>query len=74
MALEVVEEGGPVGLEAMRLEIAQRKREAVVDANQGRHLLSQSLRQPFGDPPSGQYLRGDGGGGTSTGDNSSVAR
>jgi hypothetical protein len=34
MALEIIEEGGPVGLQAMRLEIAQRKREAVVDADQ----------------------------------------
>jgi hypothetical protein len=31
MAPEVVEEGGPVRLEAMHLEIAQCEREAVVD-------------------------------------------
>jgi hypothetical protein len=33
MALEIVEEGGPVWLEAMRLEIAQREREAMIDAD-----------------------------------------
>src|SRR5262249_6682251 len=33
MVLEIVEEGGPIELEAMRLEIAQRKGKAVVDAD-----------------------------------------
>ena len=33
MALEIVEEGGPVGLEAMRLEIAKWKRKAMIDAD-----------------------------------------
>src|SRR5258708_438706 len=34
MALEIVEEGWPVGLKIVQLEIAQWKREAVVDPNQ----------------------------------------
>ena len=49
MALEIVEERRPVGLEAMHLEIAQREREAVVDADQRRHVLGQPFDQPFGD-------------------------
>ena len=49
MALEIVEEGGPVRLEAVHLKIAQWEREAVVDTDQRRHVLSQLLCQPFGD-------------------------
>ena len=52
MALEIVEEGGPVGLQSMRLEIAQRKREAVVDADQRGRVLGQPFHQPFGDAAS----------------------
>ena len=37
----------------MRLEIAQRKREAVVDADQRGRILGQPLHQPFGDAASG---------------------
>ena len=51
MALEIVEEGGPIGLEPMDLEIPQRKREAVVDADQRRSILGQPLDQPFGEVP-----------------------
>ena len=47
--LEIVEEGGPVGFEAMRLEIAQRERKAVIDADQRWRVLSEPLDQPFGD-------------------------
>ena len=50
MALEVVEEGGPIRLEAMRLEIAQREGEAVIDADQRRRVLGELLHKPFGDP------------------------
>ena len=33
----------------MHLEIAQRERKAVVDADQRRHVLGQPFHQPFGD-------------------------
>ena len=56
MALEIVEEGRPVGLEAMHLEIAQRKREAVVDADQRGHILGEPLDQPFGDALAGSSI------------------
>lgn len=49
MVLKIVEEGGPVGDEAVRLEIAQRKREAVIDADQCRPILGKPLHEPFGD-------------------------
>jgi hypothetical protein len=39
MALEIVEKRRPCGLEAMRLEILQRKRKAVIDADQCGCLL-----------------------------------
>jgi hypothetical protein len=41
--LEIMEEGGPVRFEAMHLEIAQREGQALVDADQHRHVLSQPL-------------------------------
>jgi hypothetical protein len=44
MALEIVEELRPIGLESMDLEIAQGERESVVDANQRRRFLSQPIR------------------------------
>jgi hypothetical protein len=53
MALEIVKEGGPVGLEAMHLEIPQGERETVIDPDQRRHVLSQPLDQPFDDSASG---------------------
>jgi hypothetical protein len=43
MALEIVEEGGPIGLEAIRLEIAQREGKAVVDTYQRGGILGQSI-------------------------------
>ena len=43
MALEIVEEGGPVELQAMGLEIPQRKRETVIDPDQGRRLLGEQF-------------------------------
>ncbi|MFZ0459404.1 MAG: hypothetical protein WAM17_13355, partial [Rhodoplanes sp.] len=52
MALEIVEEGGPVGLQAMPLEVAQRKRKAVVDADQCGLVFGQLVYQPFGDTTS----------------------
>jgi len=50
VALEVVEERGPVRHEPVHLEIAQRKRKSVVDADQGGYVLGQSLHQPLRDP------------------------
>ncbi len=49
MAAEIVEKGGPIGLQAMGLEIAERKREAMVDPDQRGNVLSQPPNQPFGD-------------------------
>lgn len=37
--LEVFEERRPMGHQVMNLEIAQRERESVVDANQRRHIF-----------------------------------
>ncbi len=53
VALEIVEEGWPIRLEPVHFEIAQREREAVVDADQRRHVLGQPLHQPFGDALAG---------------------
>ena len=58
MALKIVEKGGPIGLEPMDLEIAQRKREAVVDADQRWRGLGKSLDQPFRDATPGPVLAG----------------
>jgi hypothetical protein len=58
MMLEIIEEGWPVRLEAMNLEIAQREREAVIDADQRRHVLGQSLYQPFCNPAPGPIFPG----------------
>ena len=49
MALEIVEKARPVGQEPMHFEIAQREREAVVDADQCGHVLGEAFHQPFGD-------------------------
>jgi hypothetical protein len=46
--LEIVKKGRPVGLQAMRLEIAQRKRKAVVNANQRGRAFNEPLDQLFG--------------------------
>src|SRR5262249_43927568 len=48
VAMEVVEEGRPVWLQTVHLEIAQRKREAVVDADERWWTVGQLLHQPFG--------------------------
>jgi hypothetical protein len=66
MVLEIVEEGGPVGFEGARLEVAQRKREAVIDTDQRRRISAMPRRDP--------YFRGDGGGETSTGGAPPAAR
>ena len=42
--LEIVEKTRPVRLEAMHLEIAQRKREAVVDTDQRGRMLRRAVR------------------------------
>ena len=67
VALEIVEERGPVRLESMHLEIAQRKRKAVVDADQRGHGSASRSTSHSAIPRRVQYLRGDGGGGTSAG-------
>jgi hypothetical protein len=63
VALEIVEEGGPIWLELMDLEIAQRKRETMVDADPHWSILSQPLDQPFGEPkrpvPTSAYTYSD---------------
>jgi len=52
MMLEVVEKGWPVRLEAMHLKIAERKREAVVDADQRGTIFCQPIDLPLGDASS----------------------
>jgi len=68
MALEIVEEGGPVGLYVMHLEIAERKREAVVYPDQHRWVFGQPLDKPFGDAAPRPVFAWATGGITSTGD------
>src|SRR5258708_6742499 len=51
--LEIVEEAPPVGQQPVRLEIAQRERKAVVDADQRGRILGQPFHQPFGDALAG---------------------
>jgi hypothetical protein len=58
MTLEIIQEGRPVGLQAICLEIAQREREAVVDADQRWQVFCQPFEQPFGDALSGPVLPG----------------
>jgi hypothetical protein len=48
--LEIIEEGGPVRQQPMDLEIAQGKREGVIDADDRRDVLGESFDQPFRDP------------------------
>jgi hypothetical protein len=48
VALKIIEERGPIWSEVMHLEIVQREREAMVDADQRRSILGQPLDQPFG--------------------------
>jgi len=74
VALEIVKEGGPVGQQVMHLEIAQREGESVVDADQRRNILGQALGDHSAMPRRVQYLRGEGGGGTSVGVASPSAR
>ena len=52
MLPEIVEEGGPIVLQRMSLEIAQGKREAVIDADERRSALGEPPDQPFGNPAS----------------------
>ena len=54
MTLEIIEEGGPVRLEAVFLEIAQWERKTVVDANQCRSVFRQSFDKPFRDTDGSQ--------------------
>jgi hypothetical protein len=67
MALEVVEEGRPVGPQAMGLKIAQREGEAVVDTDQRRLILGQALNEPFRDGAPGPVFLWRGRGRTSVG-------
>ena len=53
MALEIVEEARPVGQQPVRLEIAQRKRKAVVDADQRGRIFGEPFHQPFGNALAG---------------------
>jgi hypothetical protein len=74
MALEIVKEGRPVGLQAILLEIAQREREAVIDADKRRQVFGQPFDQPFSDALSGPVLPGRWRGRTSAGGASPSAR
>ena len=58
MPLEIVEEARPVGQQPMRLEIAQRERKAVVDADQRGRILGQPFDQLFGDALAGPIFAG----------------
>ena len=51
MKLEIVKERWPLRFEVVGLEIAQRERKAMVDADQRRSILGQPLDQPFGEVP-----------------------
>jgi len=53
MVLEIFEEGGPIEFDAIRPEITQRDRKAVVNADQRGLVFGQSLDKPFRDaaPP-----------------------
>ena len=48
--LEIIEKSGPVWQEPMDLEVAQGKREGVIDADDRWDVLSKSFDQPFRDP------------------------
>jgi hypothetical protein len=50
MPLEIIEKARPIREQPMNLEVAQREREAVVDAHQRGHILGKPLDQPFCDP------------------------
>ncbi|EME70274.1 hypothetical protein H261_08813 [Paramagnetospirillum caucaseum] len=39
MSMEIIKEGRPIRRQTMHFKISERKREAVIDANQGRHLI-----------------------------------
>lgn len=56
VALEVVEKYLPVRRYMMDLEISQRKREGVIDSNNGRLILEKPLDQPFGEAAPGPIL------------------
>jgi hypothetical protein len=60
MVVEVVEKGSPVRHQVMGLEIAQREGKAMVDADDGRNVIGQTLRQPFGQAAPGPVLAGAG--------------
>src|SRR5271168_1849151 len=49
MALEVVEEYRPVGLQSVELEVPQWERKAVIDADQQRFRTAELVDQPLGD-------------------------
>jgi hypothetical protein len=68
MALAVAEERRSVTRQLVGLERAERKREAVVAADQGGQVFDQPLRQPFPDTSAGlECLLGPGGGRASSG-------
>jgi len=52
MGLKIVEEDRPIGLEPMDPGVAQRKREAVIYADQSRRGLGKPPDQPFHDAAS----------------------
>ena len=53
MPVEIVEKIGPVRFRAVRLEISNRKRETVVDTDQGGRIFGKPFDQPFGDATTG---------------------
>jgi len=48
VTLKVFQEGGPVGNQAMDLEVSEREREAVIDPDERRDGLLEALRQTLG--------------------------
>ena len=56
VALEVLQERGPVRLQLVHFEIAQRKRKPVVDADDRWAIFGQAVSQPLGDAPARPVL------------------
>jgi len=54
--LEIIEKLVPVRRQMVNLEISQRKREAVVDADNRRRVLTQPRHKPFRDPRDGSSI------------------
>jgi hypothetical protein len=49
--MEVLQEALPVAGESVLLKVSQRKREGVVDANDGRGVRREFFAEPFGETP-----------------------